>query len=159
MEIDTRDAAVTVSTVDPETVPDAAEMVAVPLAELVASPVLLTVAVPDAFEVHAAVEVRSCELPSVNVPVAVNCCVVPAEIDGLAGMTEIETRAAAVTVRFVLPETEPEAAVIVATPTPTALAKPADVCVLLIEATVRALELHCTVPVIFCVLPLVNVPV
>src|SRR5256885_6546003 len=108
--IETSDAAVMVRTVEPVTDPEDALMVAVPVAMLIARPVLLTVASEVAFELHVAVEVRFCELPSVNVPMAVNCCVVPSEIDGLAGVTAIETNAAAVTVNVVLPAIEPEVA-------------------------------------------------
>lgn len=157
--IETSDAAVTVRTVEPVTDPEVALMVAVPVAMLVARPVLLTVAVEVAFELHVAVEVRFCELPSVNVPVAVNCCVVPSEIDGLAGVTAIETNAAAVTVNVVLPAIEPEVAVILAEPVPTALANPCELAALLTVATVVVSELHCTVFVMFCMVPLVNVPV
>jgi hypothetical protein len=42
--------------------------------------------------------------------VAVNCCVLPLAIDGLAGVTAIDTSVAAVTVNIVLPETLPEVA-------------------------------------------------
>ncbi len=159
MAIETRDAVVTVRTVEPVTDPEVALMVAVPVAMLVARPVLLTVAVEVASELHVAVEVRFCELPSVNVPAAVNCCVVPSGIEGFVGVTAIETSAAAVTVNVVLPAIEPEVAVILAEPVPTALANPGDVATLLIVATVVVSELHCTVFVMFCVLPLVNVPV
>ena len=149
----------TVRTVEPVTDPEVALMVAVPVAMLVARPVLLTVAVEVASELHVAVEVRFCELPSVNVPAAVNCCVVPSGIEGFVGVTAIETSAAAVTVNVVLPAIEPEVAVILAEPVPTALANPGDVATLLIVATVVVSELHCTVFVMFCMVPLVNAPV
>lgn len=42
-------------------------------------------------------------LPSVNVPVAVNCKVVPSASDALAGETLSEVRTGAVTVRVVSP--------------------------------------------------------
>ena len=88
-----------------------------------------------------------------------NCCVVPSEIDGLVGVTAIETNAAAVTVNVVLPAIEPEVAVILAEPVPTALANPCELAALLIVATMVVSELHCTVFVMFCMVPLVNVPV
>jgi len=157
--IETSDAAVMVRTVEPVTDPEVALMVAVPVAMLVARPVLLTVAVEVASELHVAVEVRFCELPSVNVPVAANCCVVPSEIDGLAGVTAIETNAAGVTVNVVLPAIEPEVAMILAEPVPTALANPCELATLLTVATMVVSELHCTVFVMFCVMPLLNVPV
>jgi hypothetical protein len=45
--------------------------------------------------------------PSLNRPVAVNCCVAPLVIEVFIGVTEMDT-STAVTVRFVLPLTEPE---------------------------------------------------
>jgi hypothetical protein len=60
MEVKT--AAVTVSVAEPWIAPEVAVMVAPPDARLVASPVLLTVAIDAADEVQAAVMVRSCVL-------------------------------------------------------------------------------------------------
>ena len=37
--------------------------------------------------------VRSCVLPSLYVPVAFSCCVVPSAKDGFAGVTAIESKA------------------------------------------------------------------
>ncbi len=99
-------------------------MFAVPIATLCASPPLLIVAVEGVSEDHVAVPVRFCVVFSVNVPVAVNCWLVPFAIDGAAGVTAIETSAAEVTVSVVDPLTEPVVAVIVAVPSPTLLAKP-----------------------------------
>ena len=56
-------------------------------------------------EVHVTEFVKFWVLVSENVPVAVNCCVAPAEIDGLAGVTAIEVRVAAVTFKVVDPVT------------------------------------------------------
>jgi hypothetical protein len=92
-------------------------------------------------------------LPSVNVPVAVNCWVVPSAIDAAAGVTAIDTNDAAVTVTVVDPLIEPVVAVIVAVPSPTLLASPCVGAVLLIVAAAGVSELHCTVSVMFCVLP------
>ncbi len=63
-------------------------------------------------------------VPSVKVPVAVNCWVVPSGMEGIAGVTAIDARAAAVTVSVVEPETEPEMAVMVVVPVAALLAKP-----------------------------------
>ena len=41
---------------------------------------------------------------------AVNCCWLPTAIDGFAGVTVMETKVAAVTVRLVEPLIEPEVA-------------------------------------------------
>ena len=78
-----------------------------------------------------------------------NCWFVPNAIDGFAGVTAIETRAALVTVSVVDPLTVPELAVIVVVPVPVAVASPA----LEIVATACKEEPQVTVPVMFCVLP------
>ena len=60
-----------------------------------------------------------------NVPVAVNCSDVPRGIEGIAGVTAIETRVAAVMVRFVDPAIDPDVAVMLVLPSPTLDATPA----------------------------------
>jgi hypothetical protein len=67
-------------------------------------------------ELQVTVGVRFCCVPSLKVPVAVNCCVVPMTMVGLAGVTEIDVRVAVFTVTSVDPLIEPEVAVIVAGP-------------------------------------------
>jgi hypothetical protein len=124
--IDTRVAAVTVNTVEPVTVPELALTVDVPVPALVARPLASMLAVEVVFDDHATVPVRSCMLPSVNVPVAVNCCIVPSAIDGSAGVTAIDASMAAVTVNVVVPVTEPEVAVIFAEPLLKLVAKPGE---------------------------------
>ena len=59
-------------------------------------------------------------------PVAVNCCVAPAWIDGLAGVTSIDTTAGAVIVSVVLPLTPVvvSVAMIVVVPWATDVARP-----------------------------------
>jgi hypothetical protein len=90
-------AGVTVRVADPEIVPDTAVIVVVPGAAAVASPWLpaapLTVATPVADELHVTDVVRLWVPPLLYVPVAVNCTVVPAAIDGVAGVTAMETSA------------------------------------------------------------------
>jgi hypothetical protein len=157
--IDTSAAAVTVSTVDPLTVPQVALTVAVPVPTLCPSPALLMVAVVAVSEVHVAVLVRSCVLPSLYVPVAVNGWVVPNAIDGVAGVTANDTSAAAVTVNVVVPLTPPILAVRFALPTPALLATPGVGPPVLIVLTPGVSEIHSTVLVMFCVLPSVYVPV
>ena len=75
-------------------------------------------------EVQSTDSVRSCTLESLNVPVAVNCFVVPTPMLPLAGVTTIETSVAAVTVSEAVPLTDPEVAVMVAVPVPTPAASP-----------------------------------
>jgi hypothetical protein len=58
------------------------------------------------------------------VPEAANCLVLPASTLGLAGVTEMEDRVAAVTVRVVFPEILPEVAVMVAEPAAIPVARP-----------------------------------
>ncbi len=120
--MDTRAAAVTVSVVVPFTLPDVALMVEVPVATAVARPPAVMVATLLVAELHVAVLVRSCWLESEYVPVAVNCCVRPLAIDGLAGATEIDDSVGAVTVSVVEPLTVPEVAVMFAVPIPTPVA-------------------------------------
>src|SRR5438132_1440725 len=122
--IETSDAAVTVRTVEPVTDPEVALMVAVPVAMLVARPVLLTVATVVVSELHCTVFVMFCMVPLVNAPVAVNCCVVPNGMLGIAGVTAIETKAADVTFSVVEPVTDPDVAVAVVLPTATLVASP-----------------------------------
>jgi hypothetical protein len=63
-------------------------------------------------------------VPSVNVPVAVNCWVVPRGILGIAGVTAIETSAAGVTFNEVEPAIEPDTAVTLVLPTPAPVTTP-----------------------------------
>ena len=57
---------------------------------------------------------------------AVNCCVAPDVMEGVAGVTAMETKVGgAVTVKVVLPETAPTVAEMVVVPLETAVAKPA----------------------------------
>jgi hypothetical protein len=84
-------------------------------------------------------------LPLLYVPVAVNCCVSLGPIDGLAGVTAIEVRVAAVTVRDVEPLIDPDVAVMVVVPAATLEARPE----LLMLATLVAEEFQVTELVMF----------
>lgn len=88
-------------------------------------------------------------LPSLYVPVAANWRVVPKANDGLAGVTEMETRTGWLTVSEVEPVIEPELAVIVDAPAPTPVARPPAAMV----ATEVKDEVQVTVLVRFWVLP------
>ena len=122
--IDASTAAVTVSVVVPLTLPEVAVIVVEPVASAEARPVMQIVATATFDEVQATVPVRFWVVPSVNVPVAVNCCVRPLAMDGLPGVTAIDVTTAAVTVSVVVPLTLPEVAVIVDEPVANAVAKP-----------------------------------
>ena len=82
--------AVTVKTVEPEMLPTLAEMVDVPTATAVASPLPLTVATPPADVAQAAVEVTSVVVPSLLVAVAESCTVEPFTAVGFDGVTATE---------------------------------------------------------------------
>jgi hypothetical protein len=157
--IETSVADVTVSWVELLTFPQVALMFAVPIPTLCASPALLMIAVDGVSDDHVAVLVKFCVVPSENVPVAVNCCWVPRAIEGVCGVIEIEASVAAVTVSIVEPVTVPAFAEIVAVPGPMLLTKPCVGAALLMVATAGVVELHCTVLVMFCVLPSEKVPV
>jgi hypothetical protein len=145
--IDTSVAAVTVSVVLPEMAPLVAEIVVLPAFNADAKPALLIVAVVVLEDAHVTLVVRFCVELSLYVPVAVNCCVLPAATDGFTGVTAIDTSVAAVTVSVVLPEMAPLVALIVVLPAFRADAKPA----LLIVAVVVLEAAHVTLAVRFCV--------
>ena len=143
--IDCSVAAVTVSKVDPLMDDDVAVIVEVPTPAPLARPVVLIVAVVVVPEDQVTLDVRFCVEPSLNVPVAVNCCVAPLAIDGFGGVTAIDCSVAAVTVRVVEPLIAPDVALIVEVPTPAPLASPEA----LIVAVVVVPDDHVTVLVRF----------
>jgi hypothetical protein len=63
-----------------------------PFPTAVAKPVPLIVATEAFEELYVAVLVRFWVLPSLYVPVAMNCCAAPFGIDGFAGVTAIDTK-------------------------------------------------------------------
>ena len=75
---------------------------------------------------------------------AVNCCVAPAAIVEVNGVTERDNRAAAVTVSVVEPDMLPEAAVIVVEPEATEVARPFEPTALLMVARPVLEELQVT---------------
>ena len=66
----------------------------------------------------------SCVLPSLKVPVAANCSVVPRGMVGIAGVMAIETNVAGVTVKVDEPTVLAAAAVIVVWPADALVASP-----------------------------------
>jgi hypothetical protein len=151
---DTNTAAVTPNPVEPLIDPELAWIVVLPTPTPVVKPVPVIVATPVLLELQVTEVVRFTVLPSLYVPVAVNCCVNPRAIVGFAGVTAIDT-SAVVTVRLAAPLMEPEVACIVVLPLATALATPAA----LIVATAMFVELHVTELVRLDVLPSLYVPV
>lgn len=150
-------AALTVAMALPLTELEAAVIVEVPRLRAVASPLTVMEAMLVFEELQVAVPVMSCVEPSENVPVAVNCCNVPSGIDGVAGATAMEVTLAPVTMRLAVEKTLPELAMIVALPAAIPTASPGAPFTLML-ATAGFPEVHCTEPLMFCVLPSVNVP-
>jgi len=153
--IETGAEAVTFSDVELFREPNVAVITLVPCATAVAKPLLLMVATVAAEDAQVTVLVRFWVLPSVYLPVAVNCCVNPLATAGFAGVTAIEAKVGAVTVSVVESFTEPKLARIVVAPGATVVASPE----LLTVATVTAEEFQLTVLVRSCVLPSAYVPV
>ncbi len=154
--IETSAGALTVSIVESDTPPNVAVIVVVPSATDVASPAPLMVAIPADDEVHVAKLVRFCVAVGLdNVPVAVNCCVVPRAMTGLSGVTAIEVTADVVS--WVCPITLPNAAVIVVVPVAEAAVTSPGVSSK--AATVLSEESHITKLERFCLAPFCNVPV
>ena len=89
--IEARVAALTVREALPETPPEVALIVVLPVPTAADNPAELTVATPCAEEDHVT-EVSNCVLPSSKLPTALNCSVVPTAIEGVAGLTAIESR-------------------------------------------------------------------
>jgi len=152
--IDTSTAGVTVSVVEPLTLPEVAWIVVLPADTLVAIPAAEIVATPVLLELQVTDPVMFNVLLSLYVPVAVNCCVPPFAIEGFAGVTAIDT-STAVTVNGVDPLILPSVAWIVVLPVNTPLARP----VALIVATDVLLDPQVTELVRFCVLLSLYVPV
>ena len=161
--METSVAGVTVNRVEPGMPPDVAVIVVEPAAAEVARPiepaVLLMPATDVAEEFQVTIVVISCVELSENVPVAVNCLVVPSAMLGLIGVIAMDTSVAEVTVRTVDPDTSPDVAVMVVEPEDAEVARPLVPAVLLMAATAVAEEFQVTVVVISCVVLSENVPV
>jgi methylglyoxal synthase len=156
-------AAVTVNVVLPLTPPSVAVMTDEPVFTEEARPAL-----PPAFEmvavavvpdVHVTAVVKVCIVASVYVPVAVNCRVSPFAIDGLAGVTAMDTSVAAVTVNVVLPLTPPSVAVMTDDPVFTDDASPALPPAFEMVAVPVVPDVQVTAVVRVCVVMSVYVPV
>ena len=119
-------AAVTVSVVFAEMLPDDAVMTDVPAARAVARPLAEIVATAVVPEVQVTEAVIFCCVPSEYVPVAVNCSVRSIEMLGFAGVTDMDCSVAAVTVSVVFPAILSNVAVITAMPGATLVAKPLE---------------------------------
>ena len=89
--IDTSSGGVTVRVVEPAMEPEVAEIAVVPVPTPVASPSAVIVPTAVFVEFQFTRVVRFWVLPSLYVPVAVNCCVAPLAMEGFVGVTAIET--------------------------------------------------------------------
>jgi hypothetical protein len=98
-------------------------------------------------ELHLADVVKSSVLPSLYVPVALSCFVVPKAKDGFEGVIAIESNTGGATLRLAEAVIEPEMAVMVALPVVAAIASP----LLLTLATLGEEELQLVELVRFCV--------
>lgn len=150
--IDTIVAAVTVNGVAPEmcVVGSLAVMVVAPTDAVVASPfdppALEMLATAPADELHVTVDVRSCVVELLYVPVAVNCRVRPSGTLVDAGVTAIETSCAAVTVSVAEPEmfVAGSRAVMVVVPITPAVATPSEPLAFETEAMAGVVDDHVT---------------
>ena len=149
--IDCSTAAVTVREAVALTPPCAAVIVTGPPAFTpVATPLALMVAMVVSDDVHVAVLVRFCVVPSEYWPVAVYGWVLPAATLAAAGDTVIDVSTAAVTVREAVALTPPCAAVrVTGPPAFTPVATP----LALMVAVVVSDDVHVAVLVRFCVVP------
>jgi hypothetical protein len=95
--------------VEDVTPPELAPIALLPVALVVANPetlgALATVATLADDELQCVVSVMSCVVPSLNDPVAVNCCVLPRVTVGFSGVTAMELSVPVPTVRVVVPVT------------------------------------------------------
>ena len=114
----------TVSVVVPAWVPEVAEITDEPSDTPVARPLVVILAMAGVAEVKLEIAVMSLLLPSVYVPIAINCCAMPIKIDGLAGNTAIDTNVTGVTDMFAMADLPPNVAVMTDVPMAALLAIP-----------------------------------
>src|SRR5580704_14625666 len=129
--------------------PEFAVILVIPVACAVARPVLLIVATLVLDEFHVTSPVISVVVPSVNVPIALNCPVPSERIEALFGVTAIDARFAIVTLTLVVPLRLSNAAVRVTVPGATPVTSP----VLETVASLVSEEDQSTVLVIVFVVP------
>jgi hypothetical protein len=123
--IDTSTAEVIVRDAFPLVEADVAVIFAVPTAIAVARPAGEIEAALEGEELHVTPLSVCCDL-SLNVPIALNCCVVPLAIDADPGETAIEASTGAIAEAVTDPLTAPDLAVIVDEPWATEVAKPVE---------------------------------
>ena len=127
-----------------------------PIVAPVARPAALMFTVGGLDEAHVAELVRFCVLPSLKVPIAVNCTLVPLAIEELLALIVIDCSVAAVTANAKLLELIPFwVAVMLLEPTAAPMARP----VALMLTVAELEEVQVAVLVRFCVVPSVKVPI
>ena len=120
---------VTLRMVEPVTAPEIAWIIDIPAPTAVARPVEEIVATAGVAEDQATELLRFWVLPSLKVPVAVNCCVAFLARVGFAGVTARDFRVVAATVKVMEPLTVPDEAVMSVVPAIFAVTKPAPLTV------------------------------
>src|SRR5664279_3799703 len=94
MAIETRVAGVTVTEAVTLIAPDAARIVVLPAARAVTTPLLLMLATDGVLGIQLTKRLMSSLRPSLQTPIALNCCCWPATIDELLGVTARDTNSA-----------------------------------------------------------------
>lgn len=146
---------VAVNSVDEEMPALIAVIVAVPAVWVCVNPRSGVGATSCADEFQVALAVRFWLVPSVKLPVAVNCCEAPAETVGFNGDIARETSWAGPTRATVVPVIPAEMAVSEEEPIAFVVAKP----ILEMVSTFGLDDFHVAIGVKSCVVPSVNVPV
>jgi len=135
-----------------------AVIVVVPVPAAFASPLASMVATLTLDDAQLTWVVRFSVLPSLKLPVAVNCWEPPSATLGSLGAIVMEVSSALVTVNDAVPTRPANSAVIVASPGAIPLANPLLPAVSLTVATDSGDDVHVTEFVRFSVLPSANVP-
>jgi len=148
-EIEVNTGGATVSVADAVIKPDVAVIVVPPMPEPVANPPAAMVATAVADEVQFTALVRFCMLPSLYVPVAANCWLVPFAMDAVEGVIDRETWIGGITETLAELVIAPEVAVIFELPRRLPITNP----VALTDATAGEEDVHVTVAVTSCALP------
>jgi hypothetical protein len=105
----------------------------------VASPELSIVAAAVFDDDQVTELVKFTVVPSWRVPIAVNCCVAPEEIDSLEGVMEMDVRFAVTTFTVVVPLIPSRVALIVADPDATPVTSPVALTVAIVMSEVDQL--------------------
>src|SRR3984957_7743930 len=129
-----------------------------PWPAVLANPPAVMVATLTSEDDQVTCAVRSSVVPSLKLPVAVNCCVPPSDMLVSLGATVMVSRVALVTVNIADPFSSPNSALMVAVPGATPATKPLVGDALLTVATEAGVEVQLTELVRFCVLPSPKVP-